>query len=618
MESPDKLLAYNAFNLAGEHPPIEDHPLMRSLDSLNTTTRLKALLNPLSPSSFPFPLVPATVLTPINGSSPPLDPGVDKDSLIGIGRESALVDSLDPITPACSPDANGEVTIDPPDLIGTIDDVKMPPISDCQQQDDTGHLKVFVTNQGEQPVTEPLAINLYASTDDILDSNDELLTHEVHSRAQLSPAHVNKYTLDFTNPVSVAPGAYHLITKIDPDNAIAESDETNNADSIRVSADGTDVVLDWNATLLNAIVTDRTAPPMAARNMAMVHTAIYDAVTIAAQPGISQEAAAAAAAYRILLNLYPTQGDTFDIQLTSSLAEIPDSLAEIKGAMVGWSAADAVLASRCHDGANTPVQYHPGTAPGDWQPTPPDNLPALLPQWGQVTPFAMSSGSQFRPDGPPALDSAKYVAEFNQVKALGSLNSTTRTAEQTEIAKFWADGAGTFTPPGHWNLIAEQIALTKGNTLEENARLFALLDIAEADAGIAAWDAKYTYNLWRPITAIALADTDNNPDTSADPDWTPLLTTPPFPEYVSGHSTFSGAAATVLTAFFGDNLNFATASIGLPNVVRSFSSFTQAANEAGMSRIYGGIHFQSANQDGLAMGRAVGNYAIRHWLATTA
>ena len=172
----------------------------------------------------------------------------------------------------------------------------------------------------------------------------------------------------------------------------------------------------------------------------------------------------------------------------------------------------------------------------------PDFLPPLLPQWPNVTPFAMTSGSQFRPAAPPALDSAEYAANVDEVMRLGGLNSTTRTADQTAIALFWADGGGTFTPPGHWNQIAADVSLERGNTLAERARLFALLNIALADAGISAWDAKYAFDLWRPIDAIRRGDTDGNDATIADPTWTPLLKTPPFPTYTSGHSTFSGAA----------------------------------------------------------------------------
>ena len=389
-----------------------------------------------------------------------------------------------------------------------------------------------------------------------------------------------------------------------------------------------DAVLDWNQTLLNAVKQDKTAPPLASRNMAMVHAAIYGAVNAIdkthevyhvsadAPAGASEEAAAAAAAHRVLVNLYPQQTATFDAALQASLAEIPDGNAETDGVNLGQSVADQILQWRSADGSNATVQYTPGTNPGEWQPTPPSFAPALLPQWPNITPFAMTEGDQFRPAGPPALNSEKYSTELNLVKELGGSNSTARTAEQTEIAQFWADGSGTYTPPGHWNEIAQDVSLQQGNTLTENARLFALLNIAIADAGIIAWDAKYTYNFWRPITAIQQAESDSNPQTAGDPTWTPLLATPPFPEYVSGHSTFSGAADAILTSFFGNKINFTTESAGLPEVRRSFESFTQAADEAGMSRIYGGIHFPSANEDGLAAGRALGEYVFDNFLGS--
>ena len=197
------------------------------------------------------------------------------------------------------------------------------------------------------------------------------------------------------------------------------------------------------------------------------------------------------------------------------------------------------------------VPYTPRPGPGNWRPTPPGFLPPVHPNWPQVTPFALASGAQFRPAGPPALTSAEYTRNFNEVKALGALNSAVRTADETKIARFWLDGPGTATPPGHWNRIAQDVARAKGTTLAQNARLFALLNLAGADAGIACWDAKYVYDFWRQITAIREADTDGNPDTVADPNWTPLVTTPNHPSYPSGHATFSGAAATVLAAFFG-------------------------------------------------------------------
>ena len=395
----------------------------------------------------------------------------------------------------------------------------------------------------------------------------------------------------------------------------------------RVDQDNSDVVLDWNATLLNAIYEDKTAPPIASRNMAIAQTAVFDAInsitktyknyhfTGTAPTIVSAEAAAASAAYTVLVNLYPNQKTFFDTALTASLAKITDGEAETTGVTFGQTVANDILTLRSTDGFNTTVNYTPGTNPGDWQPTPPANASALLPQWGQVTPFGLTSGSQFRPAGEPVLTSDQYTTDFNQVKDLGSINSTTRTADQTEIAKFWADGSGTFTPPGHWNQIAQNAAATKGNSLVDNARLFALLDISLADAGIAAWDAKYTENSWRPITAIQKADTDGNPNTTADTNWKPLITTPPFPSYISGHSTFSGAAATVLTTILGDNVSFSLNSLGTPGVNRTFTNFNAAANEAGISRIYGGIHFNADNVDGLATGKSVGNYVLQNLLA---
>jgi hypothetical protein len=394
----------------------------------------------------------------------------------------------------------------------------------------------------------------------------------------------------------------------------------------RVAQTNSDVVLDWNATLLNVIMTDKTPPPVASRNMAMVQAAVFDAINSfdlkyknynfagTAPIGASPDAAAASAAYTVLLSLYPNQKVFFDTALAASLAKIADGVPKTDGIAFGKLVGNDILTLRSNDGSNTVVSYTPGTNVGDWQPTPPAYAAAALPQWGKVTPFGLTIGSQFRPAGPPALMSAEYATDFNQVKDLGSLTSTTRTADQTQIANFWADGSGTYTPPGHWNQIAQNVVATMGRSLVDNARLFALLDIALADAGIAAWDAKYTYNFWRPITAIQNADKDGNVNTVVDPNWKPLLTTPNFSEYVSGHSTFSGAADTILTTLLGNNLGFTTNSLGTSGVNRTFTNFDAAANEAGISRIYGGIHFNSANVDGLATGKSIGDYILTNLL----
>ncbi|MEG5062839.1 phosphatase PAP2 family protein [Microcoleus sp. B3-A4] len=385
-------------------------------------------------------------------------------------------------------------------------------------------------------------------------------------------------------------------------------------------------VIEWNGIILNAVRTASTAPPLASRNMAMVHAAIYDAVNsiskkytpylveIDPPAGTSAEAATAAAAHRVLVNLYPAQAATFDEAYASSLAKITDGKAKQDGIALGQQVADQIISSRSTDGITKVVQYTPSTDLGSWVPTPPALAAALAPGWPQVTPFAMTSGSQFRPSGPPALDSAKYADELNYVKEMGKSDSLTRTPDQTVIAKFWANGAGTFTPPGHWNQIAEETATLSGQSLEDSARLFALLNIALADAAISCWDAKYQYNLWRPVTAIRQADADNNPETTADPLWTPLLTTPPFPEYTSGHSTFSGAADPVMSSVFGSDYGFGDRGDRSVNTLRTYENFTQAADESGMSRIYGGIHFMSANVDGLTTGRKVGNHVVQNFL----
>jgi RTX calcium-binding nonapeptide repeat (4 copies)/PAP2 superfamily len=385
-------------------------------------------------------------------------------------------------------------------------------------------------------------------------------------------------------------------------------------------------VRDWNGMMLDAIRTASTPPPLASRNMAMVSAAIYDSVNsiskkyspyrvnIDAPAGASQEAAAASAAYRTLASLYPAQTVKFDAAYASSLAKIPDGKSKQDGIILGQQVADQIISWRSTDGANKVVPYTPKTDAGNWQPTPPALAASLLPQWPGVTPFAMTSGSQFRPSGPPALNSAKYAEEVNYVKEIGKIDSLTRTPDQTAIAKFWANGGGTFTPPGHWNQIASEASALAGTSLEDSARLFALLNIAEADAAIVSWDAKYQYDLWRPVTAIRQADTDNNPNTAADPQWTPLLVTPPFPEYTSGHSTFSGAAEPVLNSVFGADFGFADRGDKSVNSLRTFDNFAQAADESGMSRLYGGIHFMSANVDGLSSGRNVGNYVVQNFL----
>jgi membrane-associated phospholipid phosphatase len=380
-----------------------------------------------------------------------------------------------------------------------------------------------------------------------------------------------------------------------------------------------DVVTDWNNAALNAIRADRTPPPAASRALAVLHAAIYDAVNgidrtnevyfvqSSVPASASKEAAASAAAHAVLVSLFPAHASSFDDLNNATLGGISNGPQKNAGIAWGESVAQQILASRANDGSGLSMPPPSNSGPGFWQPTPPALAPYLLPQWGFVTPFAMPRNHSFRPSGPPELSSAKFAADLAEVKAIGAAVGSTRTAEQSLIAQFWADGAGTETPPGHWNSIAQTVAANLGNTMEQNARLFALLNIAMADAAICAWDAKYTFDFWRPVTAIRYYEPGST--------WISYIVTPPFPDYVSGHSTFSGAAATVLASFYGtDNISFTNGSDFLPGTTRSFSSFSAAAAEAAISRLYGGIHYRSANEDGLAAGIGIGNWTFTHYL----
>ena len=324
------------------------------------------------------------------------------------------------------------------------------------------------------------------------------------------------------------------------------------------------------------------------------------------------------AAHGVLVGLMPAQQATLDAALASSLAAVPDGPAEDAGVAFGKLVADRMLAERADDGSTDVVTYVPGTGPDDWQPTPPAFAPAALPQWATVEPFGISSPDQFRADPPPSLDSPEFTQAFNQIKAIGAANSTTRTAEQTEIARFWAGPSGTVQPPGHWNSIARGVADAQDNSLAQNARMLALLNIGMADALITAWDTKFEYSFVRPVTAIRNADNDGNPDTVADAAWSPLLTTPGHPSYMAAHSAVSATAATVLAEFFGNDAIAFTSSAeiaaGGPVITRSFDGFWEAAEEAGASRIYGGIHWSFDNEAGLEAGRSVGEFVADNLL----
>ncbi len=388
-----------------------------------------------------------------------------------------------------------------------------------------------------------------------------------------------------------------------------------------------DVVLYWNEAALNAIKTERTPPPLAARNLAILHAAIYDAVnaldgrhrpfrvTVRPEGAVSPQAAVSIAAHRVLLELYPRMVEACDSALDATLENIPDGPAKEGGVALGQRVAEEILSWRSEDGSRREVAFTPSNTPGGWRPTPPGHRQALLPHWRYVTPFAIPGTRDFLPVNPPALNSTTYTEAWREVRDLGRRDSNIRTPEQTTIAHFWNDDSGTVTPPGHWNRIAQAVSRQQGLSLADNARLFALLNISLADAGIVCWEGKFGYNYWRPITAIHDADLDGNAGTDPDRSWQSLLTTPPFPSYASGHSTFSGAAATALARFFAtDAIRFNIGSEGTPDVTRTYAGFWAAAQEAGRSRIYGGIHYEFDNQEGLRTGRAIADYIAQRSL----
>jgi hypothetical protein len=436
-----------------------------------------------------------------------------------------------------------------------------------------------------------------------------------------------------------------------------------------------DFVLDWNAVALQAVADDHTpslvakaeqgGPTRTARALAIVHAAIFDAANSIAgaytpylvnghgPKDASIEAAIAQAAHDALVVLYPSQVGDFDAALAASLAQVPDGSAEKQGVNVGRQVAKAILKARLHDGSELDVKYSEAALPGVYEWFPDEPLP-LDPGWGDVTPFTMASVADFISDPPPAMDSDAYATAYNEVKNYGSDDvtfPTLRTPEQTEIGIYWAyDGTpGLGTPPRLYNQIARVIAEQEGNTQLENARLFALINFAIADAGVASWGTKYTYDVWRPMRGIRQISSagvfmdDGNGATEADLDWLPLGApctncpagstnfTPPFPAYTSGHATFGAAAFRTLANFYGtDAIPFTFVSDELNGVnedvdgstrllrPRSFTSFSQAAEENGQSRIYLGIHWAFDKTAGIEQGNAIADYAFANFLQPAA
>ena len=379
-----------------------------------------------------------------------------------------------------------------------------------------------------------------------------------------------------------------------------------------------DVITDWNDKVVAAGVKPPQAPFAHTRSAAIVHVAMFDAVNsidrrytpyrvqVPAAAGTSREAAAAAAAHFALVRLYPDQAKDFDSFYQTSLAALPEGEPKANGIRLGEQVAAEILALRAKDGANAPNTYRPHAAAGVYVPTP---FPVAS-SWGQVTPFALKESSQFRPAAPVSLHSAQWAKDYNEVKKMGAKTGAGRTAEQTDIARLWE-----YTGPGLHNPVARQLAATKNLDVLDNARLFALYSMAMADSYIAVFDAKYTYNFWRPVTAIRNGDMDSNDATERDPAWEPLIPTPMHPEYPCAHCINSAAGAAVLEAFFGDAVpSFSLTSPTGPGVTRKFSRLSDYVSETIDARVYDGVHYRFSGEVGAAMGRKIGEYTVQNHL----
>ena len=391
------------------------------------------------------------------------------------------------------------------------------------------------------------------------------------------------------------------------------------ADAARGAGSGQSVV-DWNQELLAILKTPGAQPATihATRSYAILHAAVYDAVVsithedrpyvfeVNAERGARPDAAADQAAHDTLVALYPSFKSALDQRLADQLAAIPAGRHTNDGIRVGRRVAALMLAERANDGsAVTPPPFvAPAPEPGAYQLTPPNHPAPQFTNWGRVTPFVLSRADQFRPPAPPVLTGAAWADAINEVQSLGRDTSTTRTADETTAARFWA-------PPiwNTWNEIADGQAVAHHTDLEDTARMFANLNLTLADTTIAFYDAKYQYLFWRPITAVR-AGTPGNPAVTADPTWTPLAVTAADPSYPGAHSSISEAAATVLTAFFGKNVDLTVRSDGLAGVTRHFTSFQAAATEAGLSRIFAGQHTRIDHEAGLSLGGHVAHFVL--------
>ncbi|HSD38528.1 MAG TPA: vanadium-dependent haloperoxidase [Rhodocyclaceae bacterium] len=391
------------------------------------------------------------------------------------------------------------------------------------------------------------------------------------------------------------------------------------------AASQADVVTDWNQIAIKTVLENPPGSLFSVRNLAIVHLAVHDAVNAVdrryqpylvdtkAATGTSPEVAAVAAAHGVLLALYPSQKSVLDAALSSSLAKIPDGEGKTLGLALGQQVAARHIEARKDDGSDRKVEYVANNDPATWKPTAPAFLPAANPQFAQVRPFFLRSPLQFDPGAPLAITSKQFADEFEEVKRLGAANSKERTPDQTAVAVFW-------TAPSYviFSGVARQVSDAKKFSLHDNARLFALLNGATADAYIAGWAAKFKYPRARPITLIREAGKLGVPALKADPDWEPLLTTPNHPNYISGHSVFAGAAERVLQAVFAtDVIPPASATYPAGAITRRYRKISDITLENDNGRVWGGIHTrETVGQGGADLGRKVGEFAAANHLVS--
>ena len=382
-----------------------------------------------------------------------------------------------------------------------------------------------------------------------------------------------------------------------------------------------DTVTQWNQNAATALYVTAAQPPnVSVLHMAMVQGAVYDAVNAidgghegylltsrVATPTDSKDAAAATAAYRMLVYIVPGQQAALQAVYDLSLAGIADGTAKTRGIAVGEAAAAAMIAARTADGRFGLFRFLSGTGPGVWRPPLPPFANDPNAWVKDVKPFLIESASQFRSRGPYELTSSKYAREFNEVKSIGSLSSTTRTADQTYAALYWAEN-----PPRTWNRILNTLSAGRGLSLVDNARMFAEVYLTVADTFIAVWDEKAHTSFWRPITAIREADTDGNPRTEPDPTWLPLVANPAYPEHPSGHLGLSGAVGATLRQFYGtDKLTWTDTNVG--GRTRGFTRVSDAVDEIVEARIWSGIHFRNADEASVVISRQIAKYREKHY-----